>query len=55
MALVFPAGAGRDLRAPCELCARLAAAEVNRDGGVLGRELRLVPVDGSGTPHETAD
>ncbi|TMR25060.1 hypothetical protein ETD86_02570 [Nonomuraea turkmeniaca] len=38
----------------CELCAELAAEEVNRAGGVLGRELRLVPVDGGAPPDQVA-
>ncbi|PNG21018.1 substrate-binding domain-containing protein [Streptomyces cahuitamycinicus] len=56
VALVFPLRGPAGIFGPtCELCARLAAEEVNRDGGVLGRELRLMPVDGSGAPHEIAD
>ncbi|MFI6857708.1 substrate-binding domain-containing protein [Streptomyces sp. NPDC050416] len=55
VALVFPLQGPAGIFGPtCELCARLAAEEVNRDGGVLGRELRLVPVDGSGAPREVA-
>ncbi|WP_344986186.1 substrate-binding domain-containing protein, partial [Streptomyces violaceus] len=55
VALVFPLQGPAGIFGPtCELCARLATEEVNRDGGVLGRELRLVPVDGSGPPHEVA-
>jgi urea transport system substrate-binding protein len=38
-----------------ELCAELAAEEINEAGGVLGRQLRLVPVDGGGDPHAVAD
>jgi ABC-type branched-subunit amino acid transport system substrate-binding protein len=37
-----------------ELCAELAADEVNRAGGILGRELRLVPVDGGAAPQAVA-
>ena len=56
VALVFPLRGPAGIFGPtCELCARLAAEEVNRDGGVLGRQLRLVPVDGSGAPHDIAD
>ncbi|MEU9733801.1 substrate-binding domain-containing protein [Streptomyces sp. NPDC048002] len=56
VALVFPLQGPAGIFGPtCELCARLAAEEVNRAGGVLGRELRLVPVDGGGTPREIAD
>ncbi|GAA4309186.1 substrate-binding domain-containing protein [Streptomyces venetus] len=55
VALVVPLQGPAGVFGPaCELCARLAAEEVNRDGGVLGRELRLVPVDGSGPPGEVA-
>lgn len=39
----------------CELCALLAAEEVNAAGGLLGRELRLRVVDGSGPPSRVAD
>ena len=39
VALVFPLQGPAGIFGPtCELCARLAAEEVNRDGGVLGRE-----------------
>jgi ABC-type branched-chain amino acid transport systems, periplasmic component len=31
----------------CELCAQLAADEINAGSGILGRELRLVTVDGA--------
>ncbi|MGW0613192.1 substrate-binding domain-containing protein [Streptomyces sp. NPDC002788] len=55
VALVVPLQGPAGIFGPaCELCARLAAEEVNRDGGVLGKELRLVPVDGSGAPQEVA-
>jgi len=37
-----------------ELCAQLAAEEVNADGGVLGRPLRLRVVDASGPPARIA-
>ncbi|MFD4576378.1 substrate-binding domain-containing protein [Streptomyces sp. NPDC058417] len=56
VALVFPMQGPAGIFGPaCELCARLAAEEVNRDGGVLGREVRLVPVDGGAPPREVAD
>jgi ABC-type branched-subunit amino acid transport system substrate-binding protein len=38
----------------CELCAQLAAEELNADGGVLGREVRLRAVDGSRPPRRVA-
>jgi urea transport system substrate-binding protein len=39
----------------CELCAQLAAEELNAEGGVLARELRFVVVDGSAPPARVAD
>lgn len=39
----------------CELCAQLAAEEVNAEGGVLAREVRLNVVDGSGPPRRVAE
>lgn len=38
----------------CELCAELAAEEVNASDGVLGRPLRLRVVDASGPPARVA-
>jgi ABC-type branched-subunit amino acid transport system substrate-binding protein len=38
----------------CELSARLAAEELNSADGVLGREVRLLPVDGGGPPLQVA-
>ncbi|MCF6386187.1 substrate-binding domain-containing protein [Mycobacterium sp. MBM] len=35
---------------PAQLCTQLAAEEINAAGGILGRELRLVTVDGGLTP-----
>lgn len=47
MALVVPLQGPAGIFGPsCESCAQLAAEEINADGGVLGRELRLVAVDG---------
>ncbi|MBW6436654.1 substrate-binding domain-containing protein [Actinoplanes hulinensis] len=55
VALVLPLRGPAGIFGPsAELCAELAAEEVNRAGGVLGRELRLVPVDGGAPPHEVA-
>lgn len=49
VALVLPLHGPAGMFGPtCESCAQLAAEEVNRAGGVLGRELRLLPVDGGG-------
>ncbi|MFD7135779.1 substrate-binding domain-containing protein [Streptomyces sp. NPDC059894] len=56
VALVFPQQGPAGIFGPaCELCALLAVEEVNRAGGVLGRELRLLPVDGGAPPREVAD
>jgi urea transport system substrate-binding protein len=38
----------------CEACGLLAADEVNAGGGVLGRELRLLVVDGGRAPQAVA-
>jgi ABC-type branched-subunit amino acid transport system substrate-binding protein len=38
----------------CELSARLAAEELNCADGVLGREVRLLPVDGGAPPLQVA-
>lgn len=38
-----------------EACAQLAAEELNLGGGVLGREVELVIVDGGQTPNRVAD
>jgi len=38
----------------CKLCAEMAAAEINVDGGVLGRPVRLRLVDASGPPPAVA-
>jgi urea transport system substrate-binding protein len=56
VALVIPLHGSAGLFGPsCELCARLATEEVNAAGGVLGRELRLTVLDGSGSPQRVAD
>lgn len=55
VALVVPMRGPAGIFGPsCELCAELAVEEVNRAGGVLGRELRLVPVDGGAAPERVA-
>jgi urea transport system substrate-binding protein len=55
VALVVPLQGPAGVFGPsCELCAQLAAEEVNADGGVLGRELRFVVVDGGRPPAEVA-
>ncbi|MFJ8937431.1 substrate-binding domain-containing protein [Streptomyces sp. NPDC102365] len=56
VALVFPLQGAAGIFGPaCELCARLAAEQVNRSGGVLGKELRLLPVDGGAAPRHVAE
>ena len=56
VALVVPLHGSAGIFGPsCELCAELAVAEINAAGGVLGRELRLRVVDGSGPPGAVAD
>jgi urea transport system substrate-binding protein len=56
LALVIPLHGSAGIFGPsCELCAQLAAEEVNADGGILARELRLAVVDGSGPPARIAD
>jgi len=53
--LVFPLrGPGGVFGPSCELCAQLAVEEINATGGVLGRELTLVPVDGGAPPAAVA-
>jgi ABC-type branched-subunit amino acid transport system substrate-binding protein len=55
VALVFPMQGPAGIFGPsCELCAQLAAEQINKAGGVLGRELRLVPVDGGAGPQAVA-
>jgi urea transport system substrate-binding protein len=55
VALVYPMQGPAGMFGPtCELCAQLAVEEINQAGGVLGRELRLVPVDGGAPPHVVA-
>jgi urea transport system substrate-binding protein len=56
VALVIPLGGPAGIFGPsCEACAELAAEEVNREGGVLGRELKFVVVDGGREPERVAD
>ena len=54
--LVIPLHGSAGIFGPsCELCAQLAVEELNAEEGVLGRELRLSVVDGSGPPERVAD
>ncbi|MGC9542414.1 substrate-binding domain-containing protein [Streptomyces sp. UG1] len=56
VALVYPMQGPAGIFGPtCEACARLAAEEVNKAGGVLGRELRLLEVDGGADPQRVAE
>ncbi|WP_067462983.1 substrate-binding domain-containing protein [Actinomadura macra] len=51
IALVIPLQGPAGIFGPsCELCALLAAEEVNQERGVLGREVRFTVVDGGATP-----
>jgi len=55
VALVVPRQGPSGIFGPsCELCAQLAAEEVNADGGMLGREVRFVVVDGGRRPAQVA-
>ncbi|MFH9548262.1 substrate-binding domain-containing protein [Streptomyces sp. NPDC051445] len=56
IALVYPMQGPAGVFGPtCETCARLATEEINRTGGVLGKELRLIEVDGGAEPRQVAD
>jgi urea transport system substrate-binding protein len=56
VALVYPMQGPAGIFGPtCEACARLAAEEINKTGGVLGRELRLLEVDGGAAPGQVAE
>jgi urea transport system substrate-binding protein len=56
VALLIPLHGSAGIYGPsCELCAELAAAELNARAGVLGRPVRLHVVDASGSPAEVAD
>ncbi|MFL6111853.1 MAG: substrate-binding domain-containing protein [Catenulispora sp.] len=55
VALVVPLQGPAGLFGPsCELSAQLAAAELNTEGGILGREVRLLVVDGGAPPERVA-
>jgi urea transport system substrate-binding protein len=56
VALVIPLSGSAGIFGPsCELCAQLAADEVNAADGLLGREIRLSVVDGSQPRARVAD
>ncbi|MGW1874411.1 substrate-binding domain-containing protein [Streptomyces sp. NPDC001975] len=55
VALVVPLQGPAGVFGPsCESAARLAVEELNATGGVLGREVRLVTVDGGAPPRRVA-
>ncbi len=55
VALVVPLQGSAGLFGPsCELAAQLAASEVNDAGGILGRYVRLLTVDGGARPARIA-
>ncbi|MFP5070580.1 substrate-binding domain-containing protein [Pseudonocardia nantongensis] len=55
VAFVVPRSGPAGLLGPaCEACGDLAAAQLNSDGGMLGREVRLHPVDGGRAPARVA-
>lgn len=56
IALVIPLQGPAGLFGPsCEACAQLAVEEANASDGVLGREVRLIVVDGGQAPSRVAD
>jgi urea transport system substrate-binding protein len=56
IALVVPLQGPAGIFGPsCEFCAELAAEEVNDAGGVFGRPIEFVVVDGGAPPHAVAD
>jgi len=55
VAFVVPRSGPAGIFGPsCESCGQLAVEEINRHAGVLGRELRLHPVDGGRAPELVA-
>jgi urea transport system substrate-binding protein len=56
IAFVVPGSGPTGIYGPsCHASARLAVAEINDAGGILGREIRLRPVDGGLSPSSVAD
>lgn len=54
--LVIPMQGPAGLWGPsCEASAALAAMEINRDGGILGRQIDLVAIDAGAEPAEVAE
>lgn len=55
VALVIPRSGPAGIYGPsCEACAELAIADLNATTGLLGSQVRLIPVNGSRTPSEVA-
>ena len=55
VALVIPRSGSAGIYGPsCEACAQLAIADLNATTGLLGRQVRLIPVDGSRAPGQVA-
>jgi len=55
IALVIPRSGSAGIYGPsCEACAQLAIADLNTTTGLLGRPVRLIPVDGSRPPETVA-
>jgi len=55
VALVIPRTGSAGIYGPsCEACAQLAIAELNATTGLLGNQVRLIPVDGSRAPAVVA-
>lgn len=56
VAFVVPSSGSSGIYGPsCWASGRLAVSEINDDGGILGREVRLRAVDGGRRPREVAD
>ncbi len=56
IAFVVPRSGPSGIYGPsCDASGRLAMAEINESGGILGREVRLRPVDGGRQPEQVAD
>ncbi|MEK6438302.1 substrate-binding domain-containing protein [Pseudonocardia sp. T1-2H] len=56
VAFVVPTSGTSGIYGPsCEASGRLAVSEINDAGGILGREVRLRPVDGGRSPARVAD
>ena len=56
VAFVVPASGPSGIYGPsCQASGRLAVSEINEAGGILGREVRLRPVDGGQAPAQVAE